>query len=186
MGPRTTDSYRATEYWLKSHEITNYEIVESTSFEEVFGKVEKDQYIVMPIGYCDRSRKEFKGWVDYHFRFYRDLDIIDLFKLSTKEMVLVENTACKTTESVLQAATYQLARSSSVFVSDDVSFRSSKVMALDDFLKDKYKYTICSKDVYEGKNMENNEQYVIRDSFSPEMIWVVYKVTGVPERIVIE
>lgn len=170
LGPVTSDSYSATLEWLKNS-TESYEIILYESFELLFEKLSIDDYIVMPLGYCNKAKKFMSSWVDYHFRFYQQLKIIDFFSKYTQKMVLLENLEFDKPGAVLQSATYQF------FVSEirnkeKVKFVSSKSRAYEVFVKDNYHYTICSDCVVNNNNYKNIK---IVNEFEPVMFWIVYK-----------
>lgn len=185
LGPQTTDSYRAAEYWIKKNKYENFEIVGYKSFESLFRSVKESQHIVMPLGYSNRNGQEFKGWVDFHFRFWDELEIYEVFELHTKEMVLLNNRQYKKNGIVIQSATYQLAKST-IDLEDRMFFYSpSKALALEEFLKHGYQYTICSKDNYVQKGLEKRSNYTIVKEYNPIMVWIVYRIVKNFKRVMI-
>lgn len=91
LGPKGTDSYRATIHWLKKVGAEEYKIHMFESFEKLFDNLRQYQYIVMPAGYMNRKEKEMSSWVDFHFKYYDKLKFVDVFPLKVMKMILVEN-----------------------------------------------------------------------------------------------
>lgn len=173
LGPKETDSYRATIYWINKYMNNDFEIILFDAYEALFCKLKNLDYILMPVGYINRQSKNYMAWVDFHFKYLKKLTIYTLFHLPTKEMLLVENSNPQIDKAVIQAATFELLKEANT-ENCDIVYVSSKPRALTLFLKEKYRYTICSSDDYYLRKKDID--LIIRDSFRPEMIWVVYKV----------
>lgn len=171
LGPNTSDSYKATKVWLKNIN-KFYKIILYDSFEALFNELNIDDYIVMPLGYCNKSKKFMSSWVDYHFRFYKQLHIVDFFNKQTQKMVLLENVRFYKPGAVLQSATYQFF-ASEIKKKEKVKFVSSKSKAFEIFIKEGYHYTICSECVI-NNHLEYDNIKIIKE-FNPVMFWVVYK-----------
>lgn len=173
LGPVTTDSYRATRYWIKKNGIADYKIKMHDSFEQIFTRMKSQEYIVMPVGYVNRNSEKMSSWVDFHFRYINDIIPDDVFTLHTKPMALVENVSYKKRGVVIQSSTYQLAKNTLKTTADEYIYTSSKSKALQLFLKSQYHFTICSKELITKYDSTN---YRILQEFRPVMIWVVYRI----------
>lgn len=179
LGPKATDSYKATiDYSRKT--FSNYKILCYNSFEKLFNIIKEKKsnidFIVMPMGYCNRKGKEFSSWVDFHFYYLEYMEVKDVFYSQTKEMILIENIDYKKEGIVLQSATFQLARKVLNLSESQYFFVPSKPLALEFFEKEGYHYTICSKDDFINKVKNQDIEYRVVNKFNPTMVWIVYKV----------
>lgn len=179
LGPSGTDSENALKYWLNK-ECKNIEIVLKENFEEIFNTLNKDEHIFMPVGFTDRVNKNgFLSWVDFHFYYYKELEICDLFYLDTKTMILVENKSISSSDIVLHSSTYQFYIKSSISNKDIKEiYCESKIVALNKFIKGKNRYAIVSKENF-YKNIEDTKfKWKIIEEFNPTMAWIVYRKTS--------
>lgn len=178
LGPKGTDSYNALLYWCQKNNKESYNTKLFNSFEMLFENLNKNDYIIMPVGYSNRNNEEMANWVDYHFKYMDKLKLINVFVLKTKEMILIENNNYSINKAIIHSSTYQLLLNANI-VYDGVDFCESKVNAFNLFIKNKYKYVICSKDIVplsDYSKKSNKAPYKTIKEFCPTMIWVVYKM----------
>jgi len=175
LGPETTDCYRATEYWVaKQH--GNFVIKTYSSIEILFNDLNKNDYVVMPVGYANKKSQEMSSWVDFHFRYLDDLYIQDVFVLDTLSMVVLENISYIVDKAILQSSTYQVFKSC-IHDIIEIDYAPSKSKALSLFLEKSYRYVICSED--EIPKIEiTDSSFKILQTVYPKMIWVVYNIKG--------
>lgn len=173
LGPNTTDSYRAAEYWIAKQN-NKYSIQVYSSIERLFDNLNINDFIIMPVGYANKNSQEMSSWVDFHFRYLDILYIQDLFLLDTLKMAIIENTSYSTNKAILQSSTYQIFKKC---IQDkiEIDYTSSKSEALSLFLKQTYRYVICSEEEFLAKNITDPSYYILR-SDCPKMIWIVYNV----------
>lgn len=170
LGPQGTDSFVSAKYWAQSF-YPGAKIVLYDTFEKLFTNLHKGEFIVMPTGYCNRENENLFCWVDFHFKYIKNLEIVDSFILKTKPMVILNNKNYKYDKAVIQSATYQLLRQK-LKREIEIDFASSKVAAYEVFVAKKYRYTLCSKSTID---IEFKKDVEIISEFQPKMVWVVYK-----------
>lgn len=178
LGPKGTDSYNALLYWCRKNNNKFYNVKLFNTFELLFENLQKNEYIIMPVGYSNRNNSRMANWVDYHFKYMDNLKLITQFSLNTKEMILIENKDYLINKAIIHSSTYQFLLNTNINY-DGIDFCDSKVKAFELFCDNKYKYVICSKDVALSSdfyNKTNKNSYKIIKKFRPTMIWAVYKV----------
>lgn len=171
LGPKTTDCYRATEYWI-SQQNKSFIIKTYSSIEKLFNNLNKNDYILMPVGYANRKSPEMRSWIDFHFRYLDYLCIQDVFVLNTLSMAVLENTSYIINKAILQSSTYQILKK---YIHDvkEIDYASSKSKALSLFLEKSYRYVICSE-AEMIKVGVIDLPFKILQIIRPKMIWVVY------------
>lgn len=170
LGPKQTDCYRATMYWLKKHGISDYKVKLHESIENLFTNLIQGEYIMMPAGYVNR-KDNLSTWVDFHFSFYETLELIDVFANNVMIMALIENNKYTKKGIVVQSATCNLIRNKT----EEFVYADSKPKALEKFINESYHYVICSKSMFKEKSLDVS-QYVIKEEYKPTMVWVVYRI----------
>ena len=171
LGPTTTDCYYAI-----SRIDTNVDmVVLYDSFDSIVNCLDrlKDQYILFPVAF--ESSIENYSWKDFNFEYHQRVEIVDVFHSFTKVMVLIENCNYKINRAIIQPAT-------KIFMSNfikkkgmdlRIDFTHSKVTANKKFREEGYRFSIVSKET-----ILYNDDINICETFSPEMIWCLYRVKG--------
>jgi prephenate dehydratase len=171
LGPETTDSHRATEYWIAKQQ-DDFEIKTYSCIEMLFNDLNKNDYVLMPAGYSNRKSQEMSSWVDFHFRYLDYLHIQDVFVLDTMSMVILENTSYIIDKAILQSSTYQIFKNC-IKDTIEIDYAPSKSKALSLFLEKSYRYVICSEDEILKIGITNSSIKTLQTVY-PKMIWVVY------------
>ena len=177
LGPVGTDSYNALVWWMNIREYdATVEVVDE--FEMAFQLAMKNDIILMPAGYQNRRKgSEYISWVDFHFRYYERLSVEDYFLRKTMKMILVENVNYKINSIILHSSTYQLYRMNEKRLkSKELFWASSKINALDAFLKNEYRYAMVSYDELLKRIGNYDISIKILKMFDPEMLWIIYKI----------
>lgn len=176
LGPESTDSYRAALQWIERNHILSPQIVCYSSMEEIFNDLRHGDFVVMPVGYSNRNNIVMSSWVDFHYYYSDVLSIADIFPLETMDMIIVENPHYTQNKAIVHSSTVQLVRRYNLQI-DGIDFPSSKAKALSGFIKDGYRYTVCTKSDYlRRRNNADKAEDVVLDTFRISMIWVVYKI----------
>lgn len=171
IGPKGTDSYKSALYWRDLKKIS-FNIVEHEKFEDIFnsGCIKKNDLVIIPAGFCNRSKGHFISWVDIHFSFLDVLEIEDIFYTKTQPMLLLENPECEKEHAIIHSSTYILLINH-VNVKD-IYYSDSKMKAFLEFQKGHYKYTIVSDNSF--TNVSRNKFHILK-TFFPSMVWCVYR-----------
>jgi len=97
-------------------------------------------------------------------------------------MSLIENTQYQRNIALIHAATEGLMKRYLTKIAlnnaagPSIVFAPSKVVALQDFIKNQNRFTIISEEHFKKIAESSDEKYQIRQVLKPQMIWVVYKI----------
>lgn len=172
LGPETTDSYAVAESLLETE---NDKVVPYTSFDQMIHEIPnlKGELLLFPVGFESAKRKY--TWKDFHYDYYKVLDIVEVFPKATKPMVLVKNKFPTENRAIIHPATkiflekYLKKENKQAMI----SFADSKYKAWTAFLKKGVEYTVINLDVFED---EKQDDMFIEETYEPEMIWCLYRV----------
>ncbi|MDN7145606.1 hypothetical protein QS460_06650 [Liquorilactobacillus mali] len=169
LGPKQTDSYAATKYYVNQHLMNQgVEIELHTSFEKIIAQMSKYQgeYIVIPAAF--KSKELGVDWGDFHYRNIERLKLITSFIFEISPLVLLKNSRCNSGIAYTHAALADLLRQ--VVEPAEIRCAKSKYLAYQEYLEDG-QYVLTNT-----KNIHLRENEIILKKFSPQMVWVVYQI----------
>ncbi len=178
LGPTGTDSDRAAQHYL-----THETLILHTSFEEIimnFHNYRGDK-ILMPVAFKS-NKLDGIDWAEFNYLNWMNLEIESTFSLPLMTMSLVENTQYQRNIALIHAATEGLMKRYLTKIAlnnaagPSIVFAPSKVVALQDFIKNQNRFTIISEEHFKKIAESSDEKYQIRQVLKPQMIWVVYKI----------
>ncbi|MBZ6010960.1 hypothetical protein [Leuconostoc gelidum] len=178
LGPTGTDSDRAAQHYL-----THETLILHTSFEEIimnFHNYRGDK-ILMPVAFKSNKLGGI-DWAEFNYLNWMNLEIESTFSLPLMTMSLVENTQYQRNIALIHAATEGLMKRYLTKIAlnnaagPSIVFASSKIVALQDFIKKQNRFTIISEEQFKKIPESSDEKYQIRQVLKPQMIWVVYKI----------
>lgn len=175
LGPAGTDSERAAKHWSQ-HLKTPVLIELWPSYTKLFQSLTNfaGDCIVMPAGYIDPV--EDLSWVDLHFGAYGQLTLEEVFALPTMTMVILERKHFKSDSIAIQPATESLLQASTQFPDNcQRVYVPSKPIALTKMLEDKLHYCLTTLPKWSPDKWRDLD-VVVKDTFSPTMVWCVYHV----------
>ena len=176
LGPKTTDSFRAYQYACKKYpDVSQASLYLHDSYSSIYDNLNQfiGDLIIVPVAYRGRSRID--NWTDNNFRYSNNLAILDSFVLSTKKMSLIENLNACNSRAIIHPSTTIFIKQYEEVIGKSIEFdlADSKPAALSIFLNKRYQYTVASYDTY---LIEKCKTVKVRNIFSPQMIWCVYKI----------
>ncbi|MHA8110808.1 hypothetical protein ACYATP_04825 [Lactobacillaceae bacterium Melli_B4] len=173
LGPDTTDSYKAAEYFKTNND--NYQrtaIQLHDSFEAIYEHLAdfSGDLFLVPVAYNDKNGD---NWGTNNYRYWKQLKIVDTFHLPTMPMLLVENLALTNHTAIIHAATQELLdhfeRSTNQKLATD--YVPSKPLAQQAFEDGQYQYAIFSQQAFSPHG-----SFKVLQEYQPEMIWCLYQI----------
>lgn len=176
LGPTTSDSFVAYKYACDKYaEIAHAKLFLHSSYSDIYNHLKEmsGDLILVPVAYKGKEASD--NWTDNNFKYSEILSIVDSFVLPTKKMVLLENLDAQYDKAIIHPATtiYIKTHAEKLGRNIKIDFADSKPLAFSIFIKENYRYTIASYDVYLNNKYEKVK---ICETFSPQMIWCVYKI----------
>ncbi|SLC92954.1 Uncharacterised protein [Mycobacteroides abscessus subsp. abscessus] len=141
--------------------------MEYPSFDSLLHSIDSlsEQYVLFPVAFKS-ARKDY-GWKEFNYDYWDKVDLVDVFQLKTKPMVLVKNKYYAEDRAMIHPATTIFLKKTAI------EFADSKYKAWIAFCKKNLKYTIISEDVFER---EKKADYTIEARYEPVMVWCLYKI----------
>ncbi|WDF82991.1 hypothetical protein PQ472_01745 [Lacticaseibacillus pabuli] len=175
LGPETTDSFRAAEYF-KAHLQPDTTIVLHDDFADILTNLPAiaGQQFLIPAAY--QNAKGDLSWREFNYNASGVAKINTTFHLPLMPMVLVENLQPRRGEAVFHPATKQLFESVIPLAGLSQRPMTSKALVLGSFLRRGSRYAIVTEEFFKEATAASAAQYRILKRFPGEMVWVVYDV----------
>lgn len=175
LGPTTTDSYRAAEYF-KTQIQPDTQIVLHDDFADILTHLDTiaGQQFLMPAAY--QNAKGNLSWREFNYNASGVAKINTVFHLPLMPMVLVENLQPRREEVVFHPATKKLFESVIPLVGLSQRPMASKALVLTSFLRRGSRYAIVTEEFFKAATTDSAAQYRVLKQFPGEMVWVVYDV----------
>ncbi|MCH4169600.1 MAG: amino acid biosynthesis protein [Lactobacillus sp.] len=168
LGPDTTDSSAAADYYLRHYD-SRATIQLHGSYEAILNQLSDydGDYLLMPTAFQSRQLQE--SWGDIHYCLLDHLELVTSYTTQLDDLILVENQGADNQVGYTHAATAKLL--AQVLPGVVVRTAVSKYQAYQHYLKEQARYVLTN-----SKNLDLQANETILKTWRPKMVWCLYAI----------